>query len=61
MDEFTKQAKDKYETLLKQGEKLKKQIQEIKSEARTLKAYLVEKGIIAKQTRKPRNKPPASE
>ncbi len=59
MDDFTKQAKDKYDDLCKQEEDIKKQIGEIQAEKRALKAYLVEKGIIEKQTRKKR--PPASE
>ena len=59
IDDFTKQAKDKYDELCKQAEGLKKQIAENQAEKRALKAYLVEKGIIAKQTRKKRI-PPAS-
>ena len=57
MDDFTKQAKDKYDDLCKQEEDIKKQIAEIQAEKRALKAYLVEKGIIAKQTRKKRIPP----
>jgi len=51
IDDFTKQAKDKYDELCKKEEGLKKQIAETQPEKRALKAYLVEKGIIAKKTR----------
>ena len=57
MDEFTKQAKDKYDELCKQEDGLKKQIVETQAEKRALKAYLVEKGIIARQSRKKRISP----
>lgn len=59
MDEFTKQAKDKYDELCRQEEDVKKQITEIQSEKQALKVFLVAKGVIEKQSRKRR--PPSNE
>ena len=60
-DEFTKQAKDKYDELCKQEDVLKKQIAETQAEKRALKPYLIEKGIFEKKGRKSKKRlPPAS-
>jgi len=54
MDDFTKQAKEKYDGLQKQEEKLKVEIAELQKEKKALKAYLIEKGILERRKRKPK-------
>ncbi len=54
LDDFTKQAKDKYDDIIKQEDELKVKIGELQKEKKALKAYLVEKGVVQRPTRKKR-------
>jgi len=58
MDDFTKQAKDRFEELSKKEEILKQQISVVKAEKHDLRALLITKGVIEKKARK--KKPPSS-
>ncbi len=52
MDDFIKQAKQRFEQLKAKEDQLQKQIAELKAQQRPFKAMLKEVGIIERQSRK---------